>query len=83
MKSFLHFSTTRPQNPDIVFIKLQAESDNEKKLLDDNKDLETIELYYYNAVEEKLPDYVVLGIIDMSLWPHAAELSVQKIIGIS
>jgi hypothetical protein len=82
MKSFLDFSTTRPQNPDIVFIKLQAESDNEKKLLDDNKDLETIELYYHNAVQEKLPGYVVLKVIDMSLWPHAAELSVQKIIGI-
>ncbi|HRK55674.1 MAG TPA: hypothetical protein PK185_17290 [Cyclobacteriaceae bacterium] len=82
MKTFLHFSTSRPQNPDIVFVKLHPENENERKLLDESNDIDTIELYYHIAVQEKLPGYVVLRIIDMSLWPHAAELSVQKIIGI-
>ncbi len=82
MKSFLDFSTTKPQNPDIVFVKLHPETENEKKLLDENIDTETIELYYHNVVQEKLPNYVLLAVTDNSQWPYAAELSVKKIGGL-
>ena len=82
MKTFLDFLTTKPQNPDIVFVKLHPETENEKKLLEENTDTETIELYYQNAVQEKLTGYVLLRVIDNSQWPYAAQLSVKKIGGI-
>lgn len=82
MKYFVDFATLRPQNPDIAQVKLHPENANEKKLLDENADQETIELYYHAAVSDKLPGYVLLEVIDTSLWPYAAQLKVQRVGGI-
>jgi hypothetical protein len=83
MKYQVDFSTTKPQNPDIAFVKLTPENEPEKKLLDENTDTEIIELYYHNAIEKKLPGYVLLEVITGgNLWPYAADVSVQKIIGL-
>lgn len=82
MKNHLHFSTTKPQDPDVVQITLHPENENEKRLLDENKDTETIELYYHAAVSEKLPSHVLLKVIDQSQWPYSAQVSVKKIGGI-
>ncbi len=79
MKLFLDFLTKRPQNPDVVLVKLHPESENETKLLDENIDTETIELYYQKAVQEKLPNHALLSVIDKSQWPYAATLSIRKI----
>jgi hypothetical protein len=76
------FAAVRQQNPYLVFVRLHPESAHDKKLLDENRDLETIELYYHSTVNEKLPGYVVMKIIKGGLWPHLADLIVQKVIGI-
>ena len=82
MKCFVDFGTTKPRNPDIALVKLHPENAYEKKLLDENTDQETIELYYQSAVSDKLPSYVLLEVVDASLWPYAAQVKVQKVVGI-
>jgi len=66
----------------VAQVKLTPESDHEKTLLKDNVETDTIELYYHKAVEDKLPGYVLLQVMDQSEWPYAAMVRVQKIVGI-
>ena len=65
---------------ELMRISLTPETDAEKNLLKENKDTETIELYYHQAVEEiKDGEYVLLSVEDMSHWPNAALVNVQKV----
>jgi len=82
MKKQVDFSTTKPQNPDIALVKLTPETDHEKQLLDDNTDADTIELYYHQAINEKLPGYVLLSVVRGELWPYAADVNLQKLVGL-
>lgn len=66
----------------IAYVKLTPENANDRKLLEENVEKDTIEWYYITAVRSKLPDYELLQITDQSEWPYAAQAKVQKVVGI-
>ncbi len=79
MRSFIDFSSVRPQNPDLIWVKLHPETPAEKKVLTDNSDTPTIEGYYRAAIKHKLPEYEIVAIADQSQWPDSAQVRVKKV----
>jgi len=83
MKYQVHFVNNKKdiQGKELVFIKLNPETAPEEKLLKENTDNETIELYYHDAIEKELPDYALLAIVDESGYPYQAIAKVQSVKG--
>jgi hypothetical protein len=78
MNYIVHFYN----NPSLAYVKLVPENEAEKKLLSDNIEQESIELYFHNAIQKKLPEYVLLEVVVADDWPYAADIRVQKVKGI-
>lgn len=72
MKSFLKQLSSGHYDVELV-----PETLEEQKLLKENKDSETIEIYYHSAVSRELgPDASLLRVVDQSRWPKSAIVAV-------
>ena len=81
MKYITQFANATDKN--LCYIKLHPEDDIETELLKAGDDNETLEAHYHRAVEQMLgSDYVLLAIVETSQWPFAAQVRVQRIVGL-
>ncbi len=81
MKTLLDYANKTDDN--LVFIKLIPETDAERDLLNKNDNTDTIESFYHQAIYDKLgDDYSLLKVVDQSQWPYAAQVIVQKVVGL-
>ena len=68
-----------------MHIKLTPETEEEKRLLNENVDKDTIEMYYHQAVQEvgrENEEYVLLEVVDTTQWPMAAQVNIQRVDGL-
>lgn len=74
MKTFFEFFIN--SNPNIATVKLHPQTEEDKKLLEDNTDTKAIEDCYSAAVNSRR--YILLEVVDRSEWPHRANVLVKK-----
>ena len=80
MKYFVDYANA--VDVSLVYIKVHPETESDREVLSSG-DNDTIALYYQDAIDKKLgSDYRLLGVVDDSQWPNAAQVRVQRIRGL-
>ena len=80
MKYFVDYATAKDDT--LVYIKLHPETASDREVLNSG-DNDTIALYYQDAIDKKLgPDHSLLSVVDYSQWPNAAQVRVQRTVGL-
>lgn len=70
-------------NTFIYNIRLEPGTQEERLLLEESGNDERIELYYHEAVDQKIgEDFSLLEVVDDRGWPFAAVVLVERTIGI-
>lgn len=71
------------KSSNIWYIKLTPETEAERELLERNDDEDSIRIFYDMAILEALgKDYVLLAVVNQSQWPYAAQVTVQRVMGL-